>query len=128
MTNRPQLLEQHDELCDRAFNLMQRKNHDYAADADALKNLRQCEQLGLCSVETGILVRITDKMSRMRQFIESGILQVEDESIDDTIIDIINYSVLLRACIHEKRRACAGPTADSAVESKPRETHLPADL
>jgi hypothetical protein len=104
---RAELLELHEHVTDLAFRLMQGKNADYAATRDALYNLRQCEALGLCSVEAGILVRMTDKMSRLTRYTQTGVLAVEDEQIEDTVVDLVNYSVLLLAAIKDKREAKA---------------------
>ena len=49
--HRSQLLDIHAALTDKAFRVMQKKNHDYASNTDPFFNLRQCEAFGLCSVE-----------------------------------------------------------------------------
>ena len=100
--HRSQLLDIHAALTDKAFRVMQKKNHDYASNTDPFFNLRQCEAFGLCSVEQGILVRMTDKISRLSQYTKNGDLQVKDESVEDTLVDIINYTVLLRAYLKEQ--------------------------
>ena len=51
--------------------------------------------MGITSTEKGFLVRMTDKMSRLSTFCDGGRFAVSDESLRDTIIDIINYGVLL---------------------------------
>lgn len=43
------------------------------------------------------MVRLTDKMSRLSTFITTGEFKVKDEALRDTILDIINYSVILYA-------------------------------
>ena len=81
-----------------------RKNADYAGDADPFANFRLVEKLGICSVETGILVRMTDKMARITNLLQEGrVNQVKDESVDDTLIDLANYSVILAAYRASKR-------------------------
>jgi hypothetical protein len=50
-------------------------------------------------------VRMTDKMSRLAQFTKNGELKVKDESLEDTLVDLINYAVLLRAYTIEKAQA-----------------------
>ena len=94
--SRPELLQLHRKLCDTARSLMTRKNHDYAGhtDNDPFANFRLCESAGLCSAGAGILVRLSDKLSRLATFISKGILKVSDESVEDTILDVINYAVL----------------------------------
>lgn len=91
-----ELLQYHHGLCQKAQGLMARKNKDYAGHttADPFANFRLSEASGLCSTEAGILVRLSDKLSRLASFLKRGELQVKDESVEDTLLDIINYSVL----------------------------------
>jgi len=72
---------------DEDMKLLRAKGHDYSGEADALGNLRR---FGLF----GILVRLSDKFSRLEQFAKSGDIKVKDESIKDTLRDIRNYSFL----------------------------------
>jgi hypothetical protein len=79
---------------------MQRKNHDYSGgedSSDAFLNFTRVEKLGITSTGQGFLVRMTDKLSRLITYIHNGKFQVEDEKLKDTIIDLINYSILLYA-------------------------------
>lgn len=98
--NRTRLLTMHKELCDEARGLSERKNHDYSGgkdDTHPFLNFTRCEAMGICKTEAGILVRLTDKMSRLSTFITTGEFKVKDEALRDTILDIINYSVILYA-------------------------------
>jgi hypothetical protein len=83
---------------------MQKKNHDYAGKrgTEPFANFTRAEAMGITSTEKGMMVRLLDKMSRLSSFIESGQFKVEDEKLKDTIIDMINYSVLLYAYLDEK--------------------------
>lgn len=81
------LFEHHRQLTAEALKLMTAKNHDYASDADPYRNFRTFGLLG-------ILVRLSDKLARLRSFGEKGKLMVADESVHDTVLDIINYAVL----------------------------------
>lgn len=96
----------HEDLCLRARELSVRKNADYSRPQDApedpyacFRNFMRVEASGLCSTETGLLVRLEDKMSRLNNLLKSGAdkAAVADESIDDTILDAINYLALLAA-------------------------------
>lgn len=91
-------LELHEKLCYVARNLTIAKGNDYSGGDDTLANLKMVEVLskGRVSAEIGVLVRMTDKLSRMWElsFHES---QVKDESIADTELDMINYTCLKRA-------------------------------
>lgn len=105
--DRTELLKNHQELCRKAYELMQRKNHDYAGRGgeSPFANFTRCESMGICTTEQGFLVRMTDKMSRLSSFIEAGTLQVKDESVEDTILDIINYAVLFQSYLQEKKES-----------------------
>lgn len=83
---------------------MKKKNADYAGGdgAQPFANFTRVEAMGICSTEQGFMCRIMDKMSRLSSFIHSGKMNVEDESFNDTIIDVINYMVLLSAYISVK--------------------------
>ena len=94
---REDLLRYHGEVCDQARELMNLKNRDYAGNHgnEPFANFTRCEAMGICDTEAGFMVRITDKMSRLSSFLQSGKMHVEDESFNDTIVDVINYMVLL---------------------------------
>jgi hypothetical protein len=103
--NRQELLKHHQTLCSKAFALMQKKNADYAGRSgeEPFANFTRCESMGICKTEAGMLVRMTDKMSRLSSFVESGTLQVKDESVEDTCLDLINYSVLFYSYLQGKK-------------------------
>lgn len=112
--NREQLSNLHNQLCDAAFTLLQQKNQDYA-DADSVfGNLDMPEAANLCSTEVGILIRMFDKMSRLSRGVKRE-LAVKDESFEDTLLDIINYAVLLAA----KRRSRPEVIEDLPLEITP---------
>jgi len=102
--NREDLLNIHETLTRRARELMDKKNRDYAGrgGTEPFANFTRVESMGICSTELGMLVRITDKLSRLSSFAESGKLAVENESFEDTIIDVINYMVLFYAYLQDK--------------------------
>jgi len=84
---------------------MDKKNQDYAGSngRSPFANFERVEAMGITTVERGFLVRMTDKMSRLSSFMESGEFKVKDESFEDTLVDLINYSVLLAAYRSAKR-------------------------
>jgi hypothetical protein len=75
------------------------KNHDYAGGDDEFSNFDQIERLtnGKVSSELGIFTRMSDKMSRLGNLLTGAGAQVQDESIDDTLDDLIGYTVILKA-------------------------------
>ena len=98
--NRDLLLKTHADLCTRARAIMERKNHDYSGGDcgdDPFLNFSRVESLGITDTKTGFMVRMTDKISRLITFIQGEELKVKDETFQDTILDLINYSVLLYA-------------------------------
>lgn len=99
-----ELFKLHEDMCVSALELMKKKNADYAGGgSDPFANFRRAEALGVCSTEQAFLVRMTDKMSRLATYSNNGKLIVEDETVHDTLIDMINYSVLLAAYLYTKQ-------------------------
>ena len=109
---RDELLKYHAELCTEARELMSLKNRDYAGNegTEPFANFTRCEAMGICKTEAGFMVRVTDKMSRLSSFLRSGKMHVEDESFYDTIVDVINYMVLLGAYVKDKEEQEEEPT------------------
>lgn len=81
------------------------KGKDYAGKEDTLKNFKLVEFLEIVPSELGCYVRFLDKVSRIGQFLKDGVFKVEEESLEDTVIDAINYLCLFYALIVEKRNA-----------------------
>lgn len=109
------LLQFHKYCATRGQKLMGLKNHDYAGYAaqrgelDVMKNFRAHE-------EYGIVVRMGDKLKRLENFALSGKLLVEDESIFDTAIDILNYAILYLAYGRERRTRLLREVRSKKVE------------
>ena len=80
------------QILDELKELHSNKNRDYAGD-DPLSNLRMCEKGGLPGWK-GVIVRLTDKISRLLTFMKKEQFQVKDESVEDTLRDAAIYSVL----------------------------------
>lgn len=108
--SRKELLYYHEVVSNKARTLMEAKNHDYAGPEksaggfDVFANFRRAEALGLCKTEVGIMVRLSDKMSRASTFIQAGELLVKTESIEDLVMDGINYWILFGAYVAELGR------------------------
>jgi hypothetical protein len=115
--NREELIEFFNDAVDEARQLIESKNHDYAGeDGDKpFANFTRVESLGITSTERGFLVRLTDKLSRLSSFCESGNFQV-DESLRDTCLDIVNYSILYLAYCESQKAYL--PTISTTTEDE----------
>ena len=97
-------LDFHKSCCDKMVSITAAKNADYTGDnEDPFSNFSYVEKLGICSVEVGFLTRMTDKLSRIRALTKQD-AQVKDESIQDTLIDLANYCVLLAGYLRNKKQ------------------------
>lgn len=102
---------QHLQELENAMKLMldiaKKKNADYCgenADSDPFKNFRIVETLGIAKAEKGILVRMLDKISRISTLIDKQANQVTDEAIEDTLLDLANYALILRNLLLSKKK------------------------
>ena len=87
-----------EKIFEEASALMSDKNEDYGSPDDFYANFRMVENAGL-PTWVGLHIRMLDKISRLngfvRRFIETGnITSTVDESIEDTLLDAINYSAI----------------------------------
>jgi hypothetical protein len=46
---------------------------------------------------------MVDKLARINSFSQKGELQVKDESVEDTLLDLANYAILLAGYIRSKK-------------------------
>jgi Nucleotide modification associated domain 1 len=102
--NKQEYLEFHEDMCKRMIALTQRKNNDYTGGSDdPFYNFTKVEFLGITDTERGFLTRMFDKLARITTFVNKGVLQVDGESVEDTLMDLANYSILLAGYIKSKR-------------------------
>lgn len=100
--------ETYHQILDEAKEIHNRKNHDYAGREEALFNLTMCEKMGISAFK-GTCVRLTDKFCRIISYCNSGKIKSTDEKIEDTLIDIINYSAFaIEFHRKERRKAKSG--------------------
>ena len=75
----------HKEICDKLNETYEKKNNDYG---DSFAKVRTI-------VPDAIMVRIYDKVSRLETLLKKENKQlVNDESIEDTLIDLANYCIM----------------------------------
>jgi hypothetical protein len=87
-----------------AFNLMKAKRVDYSGHEDPFGNFRMSEFVGV-EPWRGCLIRMMDKLSRIRHIMENNDTKVSDESLFDTFLDVINYTCILAGLCEEERDA-----------------------
>jgi len=101
---RDEYMSFHQSCCDRLVEITRVKNADYSGGAnDPFANFRLTNHFGVASVEQGFFTRMTDKFSRLASFIKKGTLLVKDESVEDTLLDLANYCILLAGYLRSQR-------------------------
>ena len=91
------------DLLDSMKQLHKDKNAGYAGDStDPWANFRECTKFGI-SVEEGIITRLCDKWSRIRSLWNNPANDKVNESLDDTIIDMMAYLGIWRTIRNEVR-------------------------
>ena len=92
----------------KGIELLKTKGHDYA-DEDVLKNFKQMHQLcdlleiDLSKVEGVHMFYILLKVQRLCNLLFSNKV-AKNESIEDTLIDLRNYTDLLNCTLNEKKK------------------------
>ena len=87
---------------DSMKEIIRKKNHDYTGGADdPFTNFRVAEMEGVTPVQ-GILIRLQDKLQRIRTYNSRGELLVADEGFTDACDDVIGYALLIKGMLLEK--------------------------
>lgn len=103
-----EFLEFHAKLCAMMQDTTAKKNADYSNGSaeDPFVNFRQIA--GLVNIERateiGFLTRMSDKMSRIGSFVTTNSLQVKDESVQDTLIDLANYCLIFASYLESEKK------------------------
>lgn len=106
---------------DTMYALMQKKNADYCGAAgknDAFINFKRVEAMGITTTEKGLLTRMSDKLGRAGALIDTP-AKVKDEALEDTLIDLANYAIILKCYFDEKKKA-ATATIDAKTTTNKR--------
>jgi len=87
--SRTEYLDNFAEVTKQMLEITAKKSNDYASDDDPFRNFREFGELG-------ILVRMSDKFSRLRTALyDRKDMAVSDETVEDTILDLATYAILL---------------------------------
>jgi hypothetical protein len=110
-----QVYKTQDELFKQARNIIEKKGHDYNRSqqekGDTLFNMRVAKLLGIVDSDTqSVLVRLSDKFMRLNSLTKDPkvSVSVKDESVRDTIVDVMNYVTYLYLFYEEEKNSKAG--------------------
>lgn len=87
-------------LLQSMHDVYEAKDSDYSENDLPMGNLRESTELGI-EPWKGVLLRIGDKKRRVGSFINKESYKVKDEAVEDTLIDMANYSLLGAALFSE---------------------------
>lgn len=82
------------------------KQADYGTREDPLNNVRASEQWGI-PAWVGVMVRINDKLNRLRAYSRSG--RLHNEGVIDSLNDIAVYAIIARI-LFEEAQSSGKPT------------------
>ena len=89
----PELAEEFQNIQEEMYEMFARKHMDYGLNNIALGgNLTNQEDKKFSL--TGLCIRLTDKISRLKNLLINCKNFVEGESMEDTFIDIANYGII----------------------------------
>lgn len=89
-------------LLEQMALLHARKAADYGTDADLFANIRASAEFGV-EPWRGTLVRLNDKVTRLKTFAVKGTLA--NEGVEDTLMDLAAYSLIALILFREAQGA-----------------------
>jgi len=101
MTSRATLVKDVQDTFSECLKIVEIKNKDYATTSDAFANFKLSEMVGV-SPERASLVRVADKLARVSNLLDKD-NDVKDETVADSIHDIINYMAILKSMIAHRK-------------------------
>lgn len=111
------------QILDQLAELHSNKNHDYAGTRHPLANLLECGEAGV-NPWKGVIVRLTDKMSRLKSYARQGEFLVKNEGLIDTFRDMAVYSIL-GIILYEEENAKERGVSDSKTGGQSKEKDNP---
>ena len=122
-----ELLQLHDDTCNSCKAIMKQKNSDYTGGkgaTDVFANFNASKMLGIHPVQ-GLLLRVIDKIQRIRSFTNDKELSVPNETVEDACDDIVNYAILAKAMLMEERsqieqQVSKLPTGEEEIQAEKR--------
>jgi Nucleotide modification associated domain 1 len=103
MLTRDEMIAQMESIYQRGVEIVKKKNSDYATNEDALSNFKVIQALGVVDYKRAMLVRMADKFARISNLMKDDKKPaVLDERLEDTLLDLINYSAILIIALGEE--------------------------
>lgn len=91
------------ELLEELRTLHLSKSQDYGSESDPLANIRQGAEFVGIEPWRGCMVRVADKVQRLRTYCRTG--RLVHEGVRDTLLDLAAYSLLAIVLFDEGRDA-----------------------
>ena len=89
----PELSEEYKRISEEMYEMFAQKHMDYGLNNIALGgDLTNSEDKKFSL--TGLCIRLTDKISRLKNLLINGKNYVQGEGMEDTFIDITNYGII----------------------------------
>jgi hypothetical protein len=108
-------------LTKKMFEIQDAKGRDYGEEHDGLRNLRR---RGVA----GVVARMGDKMSRIEILTQPNReAAVKDESLNDTLLDLANYCLLLIILREDQKFEQEPSTSEKARQQGLRTVAKPGD-
>lgn len=79
-----------------------RKSQDYGSNRDPLANVRAGAELVGIEPWRGCLVRVADKIQRLRTYCHDG--RLANEGVEDAMLDLASYAVIALVMFREGQR------------------------
>ena len=89
----PELSEEFQNIQEEQYEMFARKHMDYGLNNIALGGDLTNKEDKKFSL-TGLCIRLTDKISRLKNLLVNGRSFVKGEGMEDTFIDIANYGII----------------------------------
>lgn len=94
------MVKQFKHLAMQKISLIERKNNDYAKSTDAFSNFKYCASMAGITVEQVFMVFLAVKYARLQELLSGK--EAQNESLQDTLLDLSNYSDLLNIYMESK--------------------------
>jgi hypothetical protein len=99
--NSKQFIENSESLLNRCLEMLKKKNSDYANDTSPFANFEYSSELAGIEKYQSILQLLGMKLSRIRELMSGK--EPNYESLEDSILDAINYLIILNSVVKDNK-------------------------